>query len=119
MKIAGSNPAGGTEEEARAEMPRLFAVTCLRIPLCTIEGCLSHVDAGQDLVTGMRVQRLAPAGKWRATTLVRGGSSALLDKTVSHGFHPSGFELATKESIGHLVPEVQESVRSLMAVTER
>ncbi|HEU0164728.1 MAG TPA: cupin domain-containing protein [Thermomicrobiales bacterium] len=60
---------------------------------------------GQDLGAGMTVQHLVPAGTWQGTRLRDGGRFALMGTTMTPGFDPRGFELASPDLLAG-VPDV-------------
>lgn len=57
---------------------------------------------GHDLLDGQQVQSAVPRGLWQGTRLLEGGEWALLGTTMTPGFHPEGFELATAEDLKSL-----------------
>ena len=54
---------------------------------------------GQDIVSGMCLQHVVPAGVWQGSRLVPGGKFALLGTTMAPGFHPADFELGAREEL--------------------
>ncbi|MGC4190030.1 MAG: cupin domain-containing protein [Thermomicrobiales bacterium] len=69
---------------------------------------------GGDIRAGQRVQHLVPAGTWQGTRLVEGGAWALLGTTMTPGFDPAGFELATDAQLDGRSPEVAALLRSYL-----
>ncbi|MGI8484495.1 MAG: cupin domain-containing protein [Thermomicrobiales bacterium] len=63
---------------------------------------LEMTTLGSDLRTGMRVQHLVEAGQWQGTRLRPDGRFALLGTTMTPGFDPAGFELASEETLADL-----------------
>lgn len=78
-------------------------------------GDLHVTILGSDISTGMKVQHIVPAGAWQATGLVDGGEWALLGTTMAPGFQPSGFELATQDTVEGFAPDVADAVRAFHA----
>lgn len=58
-------------------------------------GTASRRRLGRDIAQGMAVQVAVPAGTWQGLRLVPGGAWALLGTTMTPGYDPAGFELAT------------------------
>ncbi|MDQ4045077.1 MAG: cupin domain-containing protein [Chloroflexota bacterium] len=56
-----------------------------------------RVRLGPDLRAGESVQHVIPAGWWQGTQLAPNGQWALLGTTMSPGFRPEAFELATPD----------------------
>lgn len=54
---------------------------------------------GQDIANGENPQVVVPAGTWQGTRLKHGGSFALVGTTLSPGFEPEDFELASEKDI--------------------
>jgi len=52
---------------------------------------------GQDILSGMGLQYVVPAGAWQGCRLVPGGAFALMGTTMSPGFDPADFDLGTAE----------------------
>lgn len=78
------------------------------------EGILESFTLGQDIMSGMLVQHVVPAGSWQGTRLVPGGDWALLGTTMAPGFHVSGFELASEAIVEGFAPEVARRVRAIL-----
>ncbi|MGB3306615.1 MAG: cupin domain-containing protein [Thermomicrobiales bacterium] len=78
-------------------------------------GDVRFTTLGSDLRAGMTVQHLVPAGTWQGTRLVPGGQFALLGTTMTPGYDPAGFELATPDVLSKLPVEDQERVRPFLA----
>jgi len=66
---------------------------------------------GSDIRAGQRVQHLVPAGTWQGTRLVEGGSWALLGTTMTPGFDPAGFELASNALLDGVSREAADLLR--------
>ena len=79
------------------------------------DGTAEQTILGPDLRGGMIVQRLVPAGAWQGTRLVPGGRFALLGTTMTPGFDPGGFELASREDLADLDPGVRARAEPFLA----
>ncbi|HWV23677.1 MAG TPA: cupin domain-containing protein [Thermomicrobiales bacterium] len=90
---------------------------CLSVTIAP-DATVRETLLGHDIAAGMRVQHLVPAGSWQATRLVEGGSWALMGTTMSPGFHVSGFELATLETLRDLDLAGTPGLRALLAVSD-
>lgn len=71
----------------------------------------AEIILGGDLRAGQRVQHLVPAGTWQGTRLVDGGEWALLGTTMTPGYDPAGFELATDALLNGLSAETTALLR--------
>jgi uncharacterized protein len=60
---------------------------------------------GQDIVSGMRLQHLVPAGAWQGSRLVPCGKFALMDTTMSPAFDPADFDLGNGDELGIQYPD--------------
>jgi predicted cupin superfamily sugar epimerase len=69
--------------------------------VCSPEGAIEERRIGIDLDAGCLVQTLVPGGMWQGTRLVRGGDYgyALLGTTMTPGFRPDQFQLATRRDL--------------------
>lgn len=63
------------------------------------DGRAESVLLGQDIVSGMRVQQVVPAGVWQGSRVAPGGKFALLGTTMSPGFDPADFELGMRDEL--------------------
>jgi predicted cupin superfamily sugar epimerase len=77
------------------------------------EGGLEKVTLGPDLFAGHRVQEVVRAGIWQGTSLLPGGSWALLGTTMSVGFEFSDFELGTRASLLSEFPDHRREILKL------
>ena len=71
---------------------------------------------GSDLAAGMLVQTAVPAGAWRGSRLLSGGSWALLGTTMAPGFTDDDFTAMTPETAQALIaqrPELETLIRAL------
>jgi predicted cupin superfamily sugar epimerase len=70
---------------------------------------------GQDLRAGMTVQQIVPAGTWQGTRLRAGGRFALMGTTMTPGFDPDGFELATADWLERIPVRAAGDLRRFLA----
>jgi len=61
-----------------------------------------------DLKQGHRPQVIVPANTWQAAETM--GEWTLLGTTMSPGYRPEDFELATRDELGHHWPEAAELI---------
>jgi predicted cupin superfamily sugar epimerase len=80
------------------------------------DGTVEPAMLGPDLRAGMQVQRLVPAGAWQGTRLAPGGRFALLGTTMTPGFDPGGFELATPQDLADLDPSARARGEAFLAL---
>ena len=81
------------------------------------DGTVEEMVLGPDLRASMRVQRLVPAGAWQGTRLAPGGRFALLGTTMTPGFDPGGFELASPGDLADLEPSARARGAAFLAPT--
>ena len=60
---------------------------------------------GQDIVSGMRLQQVIPAGIWQGSRLAPGGKFALMGTTMSPGFDPADFEIGMRDELSARYPD--------------
>jgi uncharacterized protein len=60
---------------------------------------------GQDIVSGMRLQHVVPAGAWQGSRLAPGGNFALMGTTMSPGFDPADFEIGARDELSARYPD--------------
>lgn len=77
------------------------------------EGTSEVILLGQDIVSGMRLQYVVPAGAWQGSRLVPGGEFALLGTTVSPGFDPADFELGNRDELTIRYPKCVDLIAVL------
>ena len=78
-------------------------------------GDVRFTTLGSDLCAGMSIQHLVLAGTWQGTRLVPGGRFALLGTTMTPGYDPKGFELATPDVLSMLSSDDRARVRPFLA----
>jgi predicted cupin superfamily sugar epimerase len=70
-------------------------------------GALSEYQLGADFANGQRPQVVVPARSWQGTKLIEGGSWALIGTTMTPGFRPEIFELASLSDLDSLPDDVR------------
>jgi predicted cupin superfamily sugar epimerase len=68
---------------------------------------------GQDVLSGMRLQHVVPAGVWQGARLAAGGKFALMGATMSPGFDPSDFELGARDELSTRYPDYAALIAAL------
>lgn len=71
---------------------------------------------GADLRRGMKIQHLVEAEYWQGTRLRTGGRFALLGTTMTPGFDPAGFHLASEATLSGLREDDRTFARSYLPV---
>lgn len=79
------------------------------------DGAVSEITIGNDLAAGQRPQVLVPPRVWQGTRLAPGGSWALLGTTMTPGYRPDRFELATEEHLRSFDPPHLARIRPYLA----
>lgn len=69
------------------------------------DGSGETVLIGPDIVSGMRLQHVVPAGAWQGSRLTPGGKFALMGTTMSPGFDPADFDLGEREELSARYPD--------------
>lgn len=83
--------------------------------LISPQGEARQVILGQDVLKGMEVQFVVPAGWWQGSRLVSGGSWALVGTTMAPGFDFTDYEDADPEAMKALLPQWTEEIGILTA----
>lgn len=86
-----------------------------RMLLIPPEGGPRTVVLGQNVMAGMEVQFVVPAGWWQGARLVDGGAWALLGTTMAPAFDPEDYEDADAAGLSRLHPEWREEIQRLAA----
>lgn len=68
---------------------------------------------GADLLAGMAVQRLVPAGDWQGSQLVPGGEYALMGTTMTPGFDPATYERGRRHDLLARYPRAASTIDAL------
>jgi predicted cupin superfamily sugar epimerase len=71
------------------------------------------VTIGPNILQGMQLQVVVPAGVWQGSRLVRGGRFALLGTTMAPGFDPADFEAANRAELVRLYRDVSDRIIAL------
>ncbi len=104
----------------KLEDPERFHVylgdPCDQIVICT-GGSIERRILGHDLASGHMVQSLIPADCWQATRLMPDGEHgyALLGTTMTPGYRPDRFTLATRHVIDQFGVEDRASLEPYLA----
>lgn len=77
------------------------------------DGASERVVLGHDLLSGQRVQHVAPRGVWQGSRLIAGGRFALLGTTMAPGFSDHDYEGGEREALIERYPDQAELIRSL------
>jgi predicted cupin superfamily sugar epimerase len=77
------------------------------------DGTGEIVVLGQDLISGMKLQHVVPAGAWQGSRLRTGGEYALLGTTVAPGFDYQDFEIGHRHQLVREFPEYKELILGL------
>lgn len=72
---------------------------------------------GQDIVAGMHLQHVVPAGAWQGSRLRAGGKYALLGTTVAPGFDFQDFEIGERNKLMAEFPQFAEMIQGLTRQT--
>jgi uncharacterized protein len=77
------------------------------------DGSSEVIVLGSDIVSGMKLQHVVPAGVWQGSRLKRGGAFALLGTTMSPGFAYEDYISGKAEDLIRTWPEQAEMIRAL------
>ncbi len=77
------------------------------------DGTAETVLLGQDIVSGMRLQQVVPAGAWQGSRLAPGGKFALMGTTMSPGFDPADFETGKRDELSTRYPDYAALITAL------
>jgi predicted cupin superfamily sugar epimerase len=73
------------------------------------KGKIKRVILGHDLLSGQQLQVIVPAGVWQGARLLK-HEWALLGTTVSPGFEFSDFELAKRDELIAIYPDLKNEI---------
>ena len=81
------------------------------------DGTLTEHRLGSNLAAGEQIQVLVPGGTWQGTRLIPGGTVgwALLGTTMTPGFRPDQFELATSQTLAEVAEPVRSALQPFLA----
>ena len=77
------------------------------------DGAGEIVVLGQDIISGMKLQHVVPAGAWQGSRLRAGGGYALLGTTVAPGFDYQDFEIGKRDELLGQFPMYKELILEL------
>ena len=85
----------------------------LEMTLLHGDGRVETVLLGADILSGQRVQWVAPAGAWQGTRLAEGGTYGLVGTTMAPGFIASDLEIGERGSLIAQYPQAEQQIRAL------
>ncbi len=77
------------------------------------DGSSKTVTLGQDIMSGMEIQAVAPRGVWQGSKLKAGGKFALVGTTMSPGFTIDDYTDGEYEELVKLFPQYSEKIAEL------
>lgn len=77
------------------------------------DGSGQSIILGPDILGGQQLQVLAPRGVWQGSSLLPGGSFALLGCTVAPGFDYADYEHGQRAALTEQYPEFTALIRRL------
>ena len=77
------------------------------------DGRAETIMLGPDILEGMRVQAVVPAGVWQGSRLAQGGGFALMGTTMAPGFDPGDYEHGKRDELLELFPQARELITAL------
>ncbi|SMP69287.1 cupin domain-containing protein [Anoxynatronum buryatiense] len=85
------------------------------VELCQLheDGSSSVTLLGNQLLEGMTLQQVVPAGIWQGLRLKPGGTWALLGTTMAPGYHPDDYTIGSRETLMERWPKDAELILSL------
>ncbi len=88
-----------------------------RMVVCSPDGAFDERRIGADLWAGCQVQSLVPGGSWQGTRLADGGDHgfALLGTTMTPGYRPDRFRLASTADLEKMPDDVAARLRLFLA----
>ncbi|HNQ69283.1 MAG TPA: cupin domain-containing protein [Bacteroidales bacterium] len=92
------------------EIWHFYRGSALRLYMISLEGKLSKVKIGSDILNGEMPQFVVPAGYWFAAEVIAENSYSLVGCTVAPGFDFADFELGDKVILGELFPNHKEII---------
>lgn len=95
------------------ELWHFYAGVALNIYVINVEGTLTLINLGADILNGETMQAIVPAGCWFASRPAKSTGYCFAGCTVSPGFDFSDFELAKAEELTQRYPQHKELINSL------
>ena len=86
--------------------------------LVSPQGEASFRILGQDLLGGMAVQTVVPAGWWQGSRLKEGGQWALVGTTMAPGYTDEDYEDADPSAMKEMLPQYAQLIDLLTAPAE-
>ena len=85
------------------------------VELCQLDegGSGAVTLLGNQLLEGMTLQKVVPAGIWQGLRLKPGGTWALLGTTMAPGYHPADYTIGSREALIQRWPDHAEIIRAL------
>jgi predicted cupin superfamily sugar epimerase len=77
------------------------------------DGIGETIVIGPDVVSGMRLQYVVPAGAWQGSRLAPGGEFALMGTTMSPGFDPADFDEGIRDDLSARYPDYAALIATL------
>ena len=77
------------------------------------DGHSEHVTLGQDILSGQRVQFVAPAGAWQGSRVAPGGRFTLLGTTLAPAWTPEDYTGGVRAELVTTYPAEAELIRLL------
>ena len=95
------------------ELWHFYAGVALNIYVINVEGTLTLINLGADILNGETMQAIVPAGCWFASRPAKSTGYCFAGCTVSPGFDFADFELAKDEELTQRYPQHKELINSL------
>lgn len=95
------------------ELWHFYAGVALNIYVINVEGTLTLINLGADILNGETMQAIVPAGCWFASRPAKSTGYCFAGCTVSPGFDFADFELAKAGELTQIYPEHKELIISL------
>ena len=111
----------GLHRLATDELFHFYMGDPCRMVVCSPDGRLESRRLGADLRSGCQVQALVPGGAWQGTMLEGAGEYgyALLGTTMTPGFRPDQFFVATEQDLAGIPDDVANELRPFLAANQR
>jgi predicted cupin superfamily sugar epimerase len=77
------------------------------------DGSSKILRLGPNIMQGMRLQTVVPAGVWQGSRLIEGGRVALLGTTMAPGFDPADYEPGARDLLADAYPDQREMIVAL------
>ncbi|WP_020611695.1 cupin domain-containing protein [Sediminispirochaeta bajacaliforniensis] len=77
------------------------------------DGRMEHMELGQNIFSGQKLQALCPAGTWQGHRIKPGGTWALIGSTMAPGFSSDCFTGGERTALMDSYPEASELIAEL------